>query len=119
MRALAAEQRVEHGAAVTRDRLQAFLPADMLLSENAHARGFRLDGYGMFFDVSVPDLEGTVQVARGHQDVGETALGERPDVVEPGGVGDGEGLAAVPDRVLGPAPDQARLIHALGKELAR
>jgi hypothetical protein len=54
------EGAVEHGAAVTRDRLQAFLPADMLLSENAHARGFRLDGYGMFFDVSVPDLEGTV-----------------------------------------------------------
>jgi hypothetical protein len=54
------EGAVEHGAAVTRDRLQAFLPADMLLSENAHARGFRLEGYGMFFDVSVPDLEGTV-----------------------------------------------------------
>jgi hypothetical protein len=54
------EGAVEHGAAVTRDRLQAFLPADMLLSENAHARGFKLEGYGMFFDVSVPDLEGTV-----------------------------------------------------------
>jgi hypothetical protein len=54
------EGAVEHGAAVTRDRLQAFLPADMLLSENAHARGFPLEGYGMFFDVSVPDLEGTV-----------------------------------------------------------
>ena len=32
----------------------------MLLSENARARGFRLDGYGMFFDVAVPSLEGTV-----------------------------------------------------------
>src|SRR3977135_758246 len=54
------EGAVEHGAAVTRDRLQAFLPADMLLSQTAHARVFKLEGYGMFFDVSVPDLEGTV-----------------------------------------------------------
>lgn len=54
------EGAVEHGAALTRDRLQAFLPADMLLSANAYARGFRLEGYGMFFDVAVPSLEGTV-----------------------------------------------------------
>lgn len=54
------EGAVEHGAAVTRDRLQAYLPADMLLSENALARGFRLEGYGMFFDVAVPSLEGTL-----------------------------------------------------------
>jgi hypothetical protein len=53
------EGAVEHGAAVTRDRLQAYLPADMLLSENAIVRGFRLEGYGMFFDVAVPSLEGT------------------------------------------------------------
>jgi hypothetical protein len=54
------ENAVEHGAAVMRDRLQALLPADMLLSENARARGFRLDGYGVFFDVVVPNLEGTM-----------------------------------------------------------
>jgi hypothetical protein len=54
------EGAVEHGAEVTRDRLRPFLPADMLLSENAHVRGFRLEGYGMFFDVAVPSLEGTV-----------------------------------------------------------
>jgi hypothetical protein len=54
------EGAVEHGAALTRDRLQAFLPADMLLSASAHARGFRLEGYGMFFDVAVPSLEGAV-----------------------------------------------------------
>ena len=28
----------------------------MLLSENARARGFRLDGYGVFFDVDVPSF---------------------------------------------------------------
>jgi hypothetical protein len=54
------EGAVEHGATVIRDRLQAIMPADMLLTENARARGFRLDGYGVFFDVEVPDLGGTL-----------------------------------------------------------
>lgn len=54
------EGAVEHGAEVIRDRLQALMPADMLLTENARARGFRLEGYGVFFDVEVPDLGGTV-----------------------------------------------------------
>lgn len=52
------ENAVEHGASVTRDRLRAFIPAEMLLSESAEARGFRLPGYGVFFDVLVPNLEG-------------------------------------------------------------
>jgi hypothetical protein len=54
------EGAVEHGATVIRDRLQEIMPADMLLTENARARGFRLDGYGVFFDVEVPSLEGTL-----------------------------------------------------------
>ena len=54
------EGAVEHGATVIRDHLQAVMPADMLLTENARARGFRLDGYGVFFDVEVPSLEGTL-----------------------------------------------------------
>jgi hypothetical protein len=56
------EGAVEHGVAVTRDRLQALaqVPADMLVSDNAHARGFRLDGYGIFFDVVVPSFETTL-----------------------------------------------------------
>ena len=53
------EGAVEHGAAITRDRLKAVLPpadsADTLMTgENARARGFRLEGYGVFFDVLVP-----------------------------------------------------------------
>jgi hypothetical protein len=52
------EGAVEHGAAVMRDRLRVVLPADLLLTENARVRGFRLDGYGMFFDVEVPSLQG-------------------------------------------------------------
>ena len=54
------EGAVEHGASVIRDRLQAVMPADMLLTEDAHARGFRLEGYGVFFDVEVPSLSGTL-----------------------------------------------------------
>ena len=38
----------------------AQVPADMLVSDNAHARGFRLDGYGVFFDVVVPSFETTL-----------------------------------------------------------
>jgi hypothetical protein len=53
------EGAVEHGATITRDRLKAVLPpadsADTLMAgENARARGFRLEGYGVFFDVLVP-----------------------------------------------------------------
>lgn len=56
------EGAVEHGVTVTRDRLQAIaqVPAEMLVSDNAHARGFRLDGYGVFFDVVVPSFETTL-----------------------------------------------------------
>jgi hypothetical protein len=56
------EGAVEHGVTVTRDRLQAIaqVPADLLVSDNAHARGFRLEGYGIFFDVVVPSFETTL-----------------------------------------------------------
>jgi len=52
------EGAIEHGVAVTRDRMQdlAQVPADLLVSDNAHARGFRLEGYGVFFDVIVPSF---------------------------------------------------------------
>lgn len=55
------EGAVEHGVTMTRDRLQAVLPAEMqVISENARVRGFRLDAYGVFFDVVVPSFEGTL-----------------------------------------------------------
>jgi hypothetical protein len=57
------EGAVEHGATMTRDRLQAVVPpaqAQLLIQENAHARGFRLEGYGVFFDVIVPSLDGSL-----------------------------------------------------------
>ena len=57
------EGAVEHGATMMRDRLQAVVPpaqAQLLIQENAHARGFRLEGYGVFFDVIVPSLDGSL-----------------------------------------------------------
>jgi hypothetical protein len=54
------EGAVEHGVANIRDRLQALGPTELLISDNARARGFHLDGYGVFFDVVVPSLDTTV-----------------------------------------------------------
>jgi hypothetical protein len=51
---------VEHGALEIRDRLQAIVPAQMLLSDNARVRGFPLAGYGIVFDVAVPGLDGAL-----------------------------------------------------------
>lgn len=60
------EGAVEHAVTVTRDRLQAVaqMPADLMFSDNAHARGFRLEGYGVFFDVTVPSFEATLWTLR-------------------------------------------------------
>ena len=57
------EGAVEHGATIIRDRLQAIAPdapAQMLILDNPRVRGFRLDSYGVFFDVEVPSLNGTL-----------------------------------------------------------
>jgi hypothetical protein len=51
------EQAVEHSAARMRNRLQTAVPqADMTLAADARVRGFRQEGYGVFFDVEVPDF---------------------------------------------------------------
>jgi hypothetical protein len=57
------EGAVEHGAALFRDRLQAIAPdaaTQMLILDTPRVRGFRLDSYGVFFDVEVPSLNGTL-----------------------------------------------------------
>ena len=53
------EGAVEHGATLFRQRFQAAMPSQLLITEFARVRGFRLDGYGVFFDVEVPGIEGT------------------------------------------------------------
>jgi hypothetical protein len=54
------EGAAEHGAALTRERLQKALPAQMMIAESPHVRGFQLAGYGVFFDVEMPSLDGTI-----------------------------------------------------------
>src|SRR5206468_2253060 len=56
---------------------------------------------------AVADLDGRPEVAGRHQDVSETALGERSDVVEATGVRDGQGLAAIRNCLLRVAADEA------------
>lgn len=51
------EGAVEHAMKNTRDRYQQLVPSSMLISDNARARGFRLDGYGVFFDIAVPSMD--------------------------------------------------------------
>ena len=53
------EGAVEHGVTILRDRMQDVtqMPMDLMVSDNAHARGFRLEGYGIFFDVIAPSFE--------------------------------------------------------------
>jgi hypothetical protein len=57
------EGAVAHGVAGFRDRLQAVAPAapvELLILESPRVRGFRLDPYGVFFDVEVPSLNGSL-----------------------------------------------------------
>lgn len=50
------EQAVQNGAAVLTRQVRAISPDAMFLSGGSQVRGFRLDGYGVFFDVEVPAL---------------------------------------------------------------
>ena len=54
------ERAVQNGAAVLSRQVRALSPDAMFLTGSAQVRGFRLDGYGVFFDVEVPGLRPTV-----------------------------------------------------------
>lgn len=54
------ERAVEIGASMLNRRINAVMPNMMTLTGNARARGFRLDGYGVFFDVEVPGVRKSV-----------------------------------------------------------
>ena len=54
------EQAVEHGAQKIAFRMQALAPSTVLFTGPARARGFRLEGYGLFFDVQAPTLRRSV-----------------------------------------------------------
>jgi hypothetical protein len=54
------ERAVAHGADQLRRQMQRVAPDLQLLTGDAQARGFRLDGYGVFFDVGVPVMRQSV-----------------------------------------------------------
>ena len=54
------ERAVEHGADRLRRQVRRVMPDMLLLSGAAEARGFRLDGYGVFFDIEVPVMRRSV-----------------------------------------------------------
>jgi len=54
------ERAVQQGANRLSRQVQRLMPDMLLISGAAQARGFRLDGYGVFFDVEVPVLRRSV-----------------------------------------------------------
>ena len=54
------EAAVQHGARMLSRQLQNGMPQMTLMSGSARARGFRLDGYGVFFDVDVPAMRQSI-----------------------------------------------------------
>jgi hypothetical protein len=54
------ERAVQQGANRLSRQVQRLMPDMLLISGAAEARGFRLDGYGVFFDVEVPVLRRSV-----------------------------------------------------------
>ncbi len=54
------ERAVQHGAQNLSRQVRAIMPDMLLLSGAAQARGFRLDGFGVFFDVEVPAMRRSV-----------------------------------------------------------
>ena len=51
---------VRSGAAQLNRRIQAIQPSLMVLSGDARARGFLIEGYGVFFDVEIPAVSQSV-----------------------------------------------------------
>jgi hypothetical protein len=51
---------VKSGAAQLSRKIQAIEPSLMVLSGEARARGFMIDGYGVFFDVEIPAVSQSV-----------------------------------------------------------
>jgi hypothetical protein len=54
------EAAVQHGAQILRTQMQAAMPDMVVLTGGPRARGFRLEGYGVFFDVEVPAVRQTI-----------------------------------------------------------
>jgi hypothetical protein len=54
------ERAVQQGARLMSRQWQGGMPQMLLIAGDARARGFRLDGYGIFFDVDVPAMRQSI-----------------------------------------------------------
>jgi hypothetical protein len=54
------ERAVQHGGQNITRQVRAIMPDMLMISGDPQARGFRLDGFGVFFDVEVPALRRSV-----------------------------------------------------------
>lgn len=68
------ESAVQHGAQLVSGEMRHFAPDVVLFTGPARARGFRLDGYGVFFSVDVPAVRRSLTwsfrtLGRGSRDV--------------------------------------------------
>lgn len=54
------ENAVQHGIRTVADQMRLVSPDVIFFGSPSRARGFRLDGYGVFFDVDVPTLRPSV-----------------------------------------------------------
>lgn len=68
------ERAVQHGAMMLSREVEAVMPDMVLLAGAARARGFRLEDYGIFFDVEVPVLRRSMAWSFRMLDQGDPAL---------------------------------------------
>jgi hypothetical protein len=123
------ERAVEVGIDTLRRQLSGVMPDDMLLvaGDGPQARGFRLDGYGVFFDVEVPAVRPSLAwslrtmnetAALFLRDLSQMRERIRQSVADEATRAELErGLAriqqqVVPQQVAGPAPSDPRAVAA-------
>jgi hypothetical protein len=118
------EQAVEHGVDKTRERMQKVQPAaEMLLSTSTRVRGFRQEGYGVFFDVEVPTLDTSLTWSLAVLDQNglglESALQSVRAVVQKSGDANLEQALRRIELQLGPTNIQSLLAQQQGQPSAR
>src|SRR5579871_6121635 len=105
------EAAVTHGVTGFRDRLQAVAPdapVELLILDTPRVRGFRLDPYGVFFDVEVPSLNGSLtwslQTLEQNDSTVQSALNTLRNRIDPSDAELQQALQRVALRVNAPAP---------------
>ena len=116
------EGAVEHGVTILRDRMQDVtqMPMDLMVSDNAHARGFRLEGYGVFFDIIAPSFE-TSALVWSYNTLNQNDLGVQSAIkkLQAGAKGDPEMEQAVKRLMIQLGPSALQGLNAPSTSGAR